>query len=100
MQPLLREAEQRSQDQQRWREACRRWETVAERRARLLPTTSSGKDENLRCTKCDTVLDLSRDKFGTAAEAGLMAVLGVKQVRLQCPRCRSVFDATLGVGKK
>ena len=61
---------------------------------------AASKRVTLRCPKCKTALSATRDRYGTAAEASMMAAFGVTQVRLRCPKCKVVMDATLAVGKE
>ncbi|MFO0872118.1 MAG: hypothetical protein U0935_24590 [Pirellulales bacterium] len=60
----------------------------------------SDDKEPLLCPNCNSALSVKRDRVGTGADAGMMAAFGIEQVRLRCPKCRSVMDVSLPPGNE
>lgn len=69
-------------------------------RCDLRQTTERGSKEVISCPKCKAPLSVTRDRFGAADLSAVTAAFGLTTVRLRCPKCSTVLDATLGVGKQ
>jgi hypothetical protein len=53
-----------------------------------------GGASGLRCPRCNTALDRVRDQYGQAAQDPVVAMFGILQTRLRCPKCRAVMVVT------
>lgn len=65
------------------------------------PSTSAESKPNketIHCAACGNALSVHRDRSGVAELSSVMAVLGVKKVRLLCKACNAVMDVDLAVG--
>jgi uncharacterized protein with PIN domain len=51
----------------------------------------------LKCPTCNTSLS-EKDQIGAGDNAAVMANLGVMEVKIRCPGCRTVFDVTIPRG--
>jgi len=50
-----------------------------------------------KCPNCATLLS-RKDQIGAGEGASTMDMLGVKVVKIRCPKCKSVSDVTLPFG--
>ncbi len=55
-----------------------------------------GSESSTQCPSCDVSVSMTIDRIGVTGEAASRTAFGVEQVRLRCPRCRTVF----GVGSR
>lgn len=53
-----------------------------------------GSGRRIKCPCCHVDVSVAKDRIGVAGEAAIMAAFGIQQVRLRCPRCRTIFDVT------
>jgi len=45
-----------------------------------------------KCPRCGATIDTSRHKIGQSADAALYKAMGLKQVRVRCPGCKTEMD--------
>jgi hypothetical protein len=77
-------------DYQEYLEAMRQNVTLAPESGSTGPVVSQA----LECPTCKTALD-ERHQVGPGDRAAVMANLGIRQVKLRCSGCNTVFNVTL-----